>query len=150
VLRASAGTSICVKVASILKPVLKGLVEVMECQLKELLPGGMHHNVEDKSRRRHLEHSRINNPVWESSFEDLDHSKLKDQMRPSITMQRFTCSLETTSKDSYFNQNVIVKKLKNSICKKPARSCVGQVSIMQTEMQPKSKTCCKTVDFMHS
>ena len=65
------------KVKQMLQQICKGMVTVTERQLKDFLPGGRYHAVQDPDLRQKMIHSKMTNLVGEQCFGDLDFSLFK-------------------------------------------------------------------------
>ena len=64
-------------VIGILKALSTGFLSVIELQLKDFLPNGQYHAVDNPELRSTLEHSHLTNLVGEQAFGDLDFSMFK-------------------------------------------------------------------------
>ena len=64
-------------VRGILRSLSAGFHDVVQLQLKDFLPEGRYHKVDDPELRQKLEHSRLTNLVGEQAFGDLDFSMFK-------------------------------------------------------------------------
>ena len=65
------------EVKVVLEALCAGCLQVLERQLKEFLPGGEHHAVDDEDLLEKTKHSKLTNLVGEQCFGDLDFSLFK-------------------------------------------------------------------------